>query len=446
MNRFCWSLLALLTVLVTVPAAAQGKRLDGVAAVVNDDVVLESDIEEQLYLLLMRASQRPDSATVDTLRRQILQQLIEEKLIVGEAKRQGMSVTENEIRREVDRAVNEAKERLGGEEEYRRQLARENTTEEKLRNKYRDDVERQLLARKLIAKQLPQKPVTPSEAEAYFKQNHSKFPKMPAELKLSVIQIPATADSGLEKRGRDRAVEARRRIQGGEKFAKVAAEVSEDENTARSGGDLGFVGRGVLDDSLEATVFRLPVGQVSQPVRSPVGWHIVEVLERDTLKTRAGKDSLDRRGRPAIEAHARHVMIEVPLTEADADRAERLALKVREQGVQGTDFGVLVKQYSRYRGKQSEDGDIGYISVATLQPHIRAGLDTVAVGRISEVLVNQAGFNIFKVTDRKPEREYALEDIRDELPEIVAQLKQRERYDAWVQQLRTKASIEIRGS
>jgi parvulin-like peptidyl-prolyl isomerase len=184
---------------------------------------------------------------------------------------------------------------------------------------------------------------------------------------------------------------------------------------------------------------------VSEPIRSPVGWHIVEVLERDTLKTKAGKDSLDRRGRPAIEAHARHLMIEVPLTEADADRAERVALKVREQAVKGGDFGQLARQYSKYRGKQT-DGDIGYISVATLQPHIRAGLDTVAIGHVSEVLVNQAGFNIFKVTDRKAEREYALEDIRDELPEIVGQLKQREKYDAWVKQLRTKASIEIRGS
>jgi peptidyl-prolyl cis-trans isomerase SurA len=446
LKRFCWSLLLLLPVLASGPAAAQGKRLDGVAAVVNDDVVLESDIEEQLYLLLMRAQQRPDSSTIDTLRHQILQQLIEEKLIVGEAKRQGMTVTETEIRKEVDRAVNEAKERLGGEEEYRRQLARENTTEEKLRNKYRDDVERQILARKLIAKQLPQKPVNQTEAEAYFKTNGSKFPKMPAELQLSVIQIPATADSALEKRAHDKSIEARRRVVGGEKFAKVAAELSEDENTARSGGDLGFIGRGVLDDSLEATVFRQPLGQVSQPIRSPVGWHVVEVIERDTLKTKAGKDSVDRRGNVMVEAHARHIMIEVPLTEADADRAERIALKVREQAARGTDFGALARQYSRYRGKQTMDGDIGYISVSTLQPHIRAGLDTVSVGHVSEVLVNQAGFNIFKVTDRKPEREYQLEDIRDELPEIVAQLKQRERYDTWLQQLRTKASIEIRGS
>lgn len=442
--RVRWPLLAL--VLLVLPTTAWSQRLDGVAAVVNDDVVLQSDIEEQLYLLLMRAQQRPDSSTIDTLRHQILDQLIEEKLIVSEAKRVGLEVSDAEIRKEVDRAVNEAKERLGGEEEYRRQLARENTTEEKLRNKYRGDVERQILAQKVIAKQLPRKTVTQAEAEAYFKVNHAKFPKMPQELKLSVIQIPATADSGLEVRGRQKALEARRRITAGEKFAKVAAELSEDENTARSGGDLGFIGRGVLDDSLESTVFRQPLGQLSQPVRSPVGWHIVEVLERDTIKTKAGKDSVDRRGRVAIEAHARHIMIEVPLTEADADRAERIAMKVHEQAVKGDDFGGLARKYSKYRGPHGEDGDLGFISVATLQPHIKAGLDTVSVGGVSEVLVNQAGFNIFKVTDRTPEREYKLEDIKEELPEIVAQLKQRERYDTWVKQLRSKASIEIRGS
>jgi hypothetical protein len=86
-------------------AAHSSDRLDGIAAVVNDDVVLESDVEEQLYLFLMRAQQRPDSSVVDTMRTQILNQLIDEKLIVAEAKRQGVSVSDAEVSKQVDDAI-----------------------------------------------------------------------------------------------------------------------------------------------------------------------------------------------------------------------------------------------------------------------------------------------------------------------------------------------------
>ena len=80
------------------------------------------------------------------------------------------------------------------------------------------------------------------------------------------------------------------------------------------------------------------------------------------------------------------------------------------------------------------------------QPQIRAGLDTVKVGGVSDVLTNRAGFNIFKLLERKPERDYSLDEIRDELPQAVAQIQYREKYDAWVKSLRNKAHIEIRKS
>jgi peptidyl-prolyl cis-trans isomerase SurA len=421
-----------------------GQRLDGIAAVVNDDVVLESDVEEQLYLFLMNAQLRPDSAGVDTLRRQVLNQLIEEKLIVAEAKRQGLSVSDAEVQRAVDKALDDARQRLGGDAAFREQLARENTTEEKLREKYRADLSRQLLAERLVNRAVPQKPVTAAEAEAYFKANRAKFPRMPVQLTMQVVQIPATPDTVALARGRAKAEAARKRITGGEKFAKVAAEVSDDQNTARSGGDLGFFGRGTLDESLEAVVFTAAPGRVSEPVKSPFGWHLIEVIERDTLKSRAGRDSVGPDGGPAVEVHARHIMIRVPIEEADADRAKKLAEKVRAEALAGKDFVELSKRYSRYEGPQNDRGEVGPISVTALTPHIRAGLESLPVGGISEVLPNQIGYNIFRIIDRKPEREYELEEVRDELPGAVGQMKFRDRYETWVKGLRTKAHIEIR--
>jgi len=126
--------------LVALPVAAQ--RLDGIAAVVNDEVVLQSDVEEQLYLFMMRAQAEPDSTVADTLRRQILDQLIDEKLIVAEAKRQSVTVSDVEVNKQVDEAIKEAKERMGSPEAFKAQLERENLTEAKLREKYKAEVRR----------------------------------------------------------------------------------------------------------------------------------------------------------------------------------------------------------------------------------------------------------------------------------------------------------------
>lgn len=440
------SFLALALVVACASAVQAQERFDGIAAVVNDDVILQSDVEEQLYLFLSRAQTQPDSAAVDTLRRQVLDQLIDEKLIVAEAKKQGITVPDAEVEKEVGQAISDVKTRLGGEAGYQEQLAKENTTEDELRQKYRDEVRRQLLAQKLLQKELPQKPVTAAEAEAYFKANTDKFPRVPAQLELQVIQVPLEPDSAAVAAGKSKIVAAEKRIKAGEKFARVATDVSEDPGSAHAGGDLGYIGRGALDQSIEDVVFSLPVGTMSEPVRSPFGWHLIQVLDRDTLKTSTGADSLGDDGKPAIEVHARHILIRVPVSDADAKRAQALADKARAEAMAGTDFGALVRKYSKYEGKQDANGDIGFVSLAALQPHIRAGLENLPVGGVSEVLANQIGYNIFKVVARKPERPYQLDEIRKELPEVVSQMKYKDRYDQWVSGLRAKAHIEIRNS
>jgi peptidyl-prolyl cis-trans isomerase SurA len=419
-------------------------RVDGIVAVVNDQAILESDVEEQLYLLLLRAQQQPDSTIIDTLRRQVLEQLIDDKLIVAEAQKQGITVSDAEVNRAVEQQIAQKKQELGGEQAFREQLRRENTTEERVRDTYRKDLRLQMIGQRMIGRQFPQKPVPQAEAEAYFKANPTKFPKAPPEVRLSVIQIPVMPDSAASAKGRAAAVAARKRVEAGEKFAKVAGEVSEDPNSARSGGDLGYFTQGTMEPAFDAAAFSVPVGKLSDPVLTPYGWHVLEVMERDTLKTRAGRDSLGRDGKPLLEAHVRHILIRVALTEADAERAKKVAQRVRSEAAKGTSFGTLVRRYSKYQGPQAEDGDVGFVSMGSLQPAIRAGLDSLEIGEVSEVLPNQAGFNIFKVTDRKPEHAYTLEEIRNDLPEAVGQIRFKEKYDVWIKGLRAKANIEYR--
>ncbi len=420
------------------------QALDAIAAMVNDDAVLASDVEEQLYLYLQRTNARPDPAEIDTLRHQILEQLIDEKVLLSEAKRQGITVTDAEVKQQVDNAINDTKQRMGGEAAFLEQLAKENTTEPQLRERYRSELRRQLMVRRLVEKHFPRKPIPQSEAEAYFNAHMDKFPKVPAEVRLSVIQIPPTPDSAALAAGRAKILAARKRILAGEKFAKVASEVSEDPGSKDAGGDLGYFTRGRMERSFEDAALKQPLNVVGEPVLTPFGWHLIQVLDRDTLKTASGRDSIGPDGQPELEIHARHILIRVTPDDADIARAKALAERVRDEARKGTNFVTLVHRYSQYDGPASPDGDVGFVPVTSLQPQIRAGLDTLEIGQVSDVLPNQAGFNIFKVTDRHPERDYTLDEVKDDLPDAVAQVQFRDKYDAWVKELRSKAQIEYR--
>ena len=422
----------------------KGERLDAIAAMVNDEPVLASDVEEQLFLFLQNSGARPDSLQADTLRRQILDQLIDEKLILAEAKRQDISVPESEVNRQVDQSLADAKQRLGGEEQYQAQLKRENLTEAQVRAKYRTELERTLPAQRLVDKLFPHREVPAADAEKYFLANRAKFPKKPGDIRLSVIQIAPQPDSAALAAGRAKIEGLRKRIVGGEKFAKVAQEASDDPGSAKSGGDLGYFSRGQMEKAVENAAFSLKPGQMSEPVRSAYGWHLVQLVDRDTVKTAAGRDSTDDKGQPVVEVHARHILVRVPPTDDDVDRALQLARSVQQQAAKGVAFASLVHRYSTYDGPADADGDVGFVSIANLQANIRAGLDSLEVGQVSEVLPNQAGFNIFKVTDRHPERDYTLDEIRAELPNAVEQVQRREKYEAWVKGLRAKAQIEYR--
>jgi peptidyl-prolyl cis-trans isomerase SurA len=426
------------------PRNPDAQTLDAIAAMVNDEPVLASDVEEQLFLFLQRAQVQPDSSQVDTLRRQVLDQLIDEKLVLAEAKKQNLTVSPADVQKQVENAIADAKQRYGGEDGFREQLARENTTEARLRERYKGDVERQMLEQRVVQKTIPKKPVSQAEAETYFLAHRDKFPKVPPQLHLQVIQIVPSPDSAALKAGKDKIDAIRKRILGGEKFAKVAAEASDDPGTAKSGGDLGFFRRGQMEPTIEDAAFGLANGKMSQPIRTPYGWHLIEAMERDTVRGPNGADSLGADGKPIVEVHARHILVKVTPTDADVNRAQTLSQNVRDQAAKGGDFGALAKRYSTYRGPASADGDVGFLSLGSLQPNIRAGLEPLKPGEVSPVLPNQQGFNIFKLLERKPEREYELSEIKQELPDAVAEAQFREKYDAWLKTLRSKAQIEYR--
>jgi len=413
----------------TAPPAVAGQRIDGVAAVVDNEVVLQSEVDEQLYLFLQQAQGRPDSAQVQQLRKDILDKLIDDRVIVSEAKRQNLTASEAEIEKQVSEAIADTKKRLGSDEAFLSELRREGLSEEDLRKRYREEVQKQLLANALLRRQLGKLEITPAEAEKYFNENKDKFPRRPAAIKAQVIQVPIEPDSLERAAVRKRANDALARIKKGEPFSRLAQTLSEDPGTAQSGGDLGWFKRGSLDSTFELAAFKVPVGQVSGVVSTPFGYHLIKVEEADAAKG---------------EIHARHILFRVQPSEADANRSKAQIEQIRAQAVKGVDFGTLARRYSKYKGPAASDGDLGFLPLTVFSVDFRAALDTLELGQVSPPLLNPQGFHLFKVNDRQPERTYEIAEIQNDLPELVRQQKLKEQYDTFVADLRKKAHIEYR--
>ena len=412
----------------TVPPA-KDERIDGVVAVVNDEVVLASEVDEQLYLFLQQNRARPDSAELAQLRKEILDRIIDEKVIVSEAKRQNVLPVQAELDKNVDDAVADVRQRLGSDAAFRAELEREGITEEDLRKRYRDEASRQLMATALLRKQLGKVEVTPAEAEKYFAEHGSEFPRRASAIRVQLVQIPVEPDSAARRAVRAKAVAAAARLKKGEPFSRLAQELSDDVGTASNGGDLGWFKPGTLDSTFEAQVFALPVGQVSGILQTPYGYHLAKVEEKDASKG---------------EIHARHILFRLAPGEADAERVKTRAEEVRTQAVKGVDFGTLARRYSKYRGPAGADGDLGFLPMTAFSPDFRAALDTLETGQVSSSLLNAQGWHLFKVLDREGERAYRLDEIREQLPELVRQAKLKTQYETYVADLRKKAQIEYR--
>ena len=410
--------------------SSRGERVDGVVAVVNDEVVLASEVDEQVYLFLQQARVRPDSLGIAQLRKEVLDRIIDEKVIVSEAKRQNLTLAEAEIKKNVDDAIADVKARLGSEAAFKAELAREGLTEEDLRKRYREDASRQMMANQLLRKQLGGKvEVTPAEAEKYFTEHPGEFPKRASAIHVQLVQIPVELDSTAKRAVRQKAVAAQARLKKGEPFSRLAQELSEDTGTASSGGDLGWFSRTSLDSTFTAQVFKLPVGQVSGVIETPYGYHLVKVEETDPTKG---------------EVHARHILFRTVPTEADAQRVKSRIEEVRAQAVKGVDFGTLARRYSRFEGPSGPGGDLGFLPMSAFSPEFRAALDTLETGQVSPPLLNAQGWHLFKVLDRESERAYRLDEIKNELPELVRQAKLKTQYETFVADLRKKATIEYR--
>lgn len=240
--------------------------IDGVIAVVNDDVITLSEFEERLPHQNVKITPQQEKT--------ILDQMIEQKLLEQEADKRGIRVSESE----VDNAIANVMGKFNlTNEQMKEVLAKEHLTAAQFREQWR----LQLLSQKVIAAKLQgQLAVTDDEIEEYYKKNYGAGERVD-EVKIAHILITPDAAGG-EEQAKQRAEEVAKLARSGEDFGKLAREYSNDTISSVKGGELGYFGRGDLVESLENAAYSTPVGDIAGPVESPAGYHVIKVLDKKT--------------------------------------------------------------------------------------------------------------------------------------------------------------------
>lgn len=408
-----------------------------IAAIVNKSVILSSDVDDQTQQAAARFNVDPsDSASMKKLRKEVLDQLVEKQVILAEATRLGVVVPPKDVNEAVNQEIEQLKERLGGNQAFQAALTQEKTTEAALRKRYEPDVKDQLVIMRTVGREVQNKvTVTDAEVRAYYQANRDSIAKKPESLKLAHILVAFEPDSQQVRRARVRADSIRNVLAKPGKaatFADMAAQLSDDPS-GRRGGDLGTFGKGDMVPEFEEVAFALKPMEISNPVRTRFGYHVIQVLEHFPAT-----DSTEER------VHARHIMIATKPSPADEERARARALALRDSLTHGADFGTLARKYSADVATKDSSGYLGEIPVPSLPPNMREVLTALRDGEISTPFKRDAGYHIFKVLGRSPETEYKYEDIKDDLKKVVTNRKLEEAYRRWYDRIKKNVNVELK--
>ena len=336
MNKMTNILRTALVVLFPLAAMAQGEKaiIDKVVATVGGEVILLSEIQEQLSYAKQQQPDLPESYSCV-----VLQNIIVTKLLVNQAKLDSIEVKDDEVETQLDARVDRLMTYFNQDEKALQEYYGQTVNE--MKDQLRTDMLNQLLAERMQGQITSKATVTPAEVQAFFKRiPKDSLPYFNAEMEIKELVYKPIVNETEKKKSRDLAEDLRKRIADGENFAELAKKYSDDPGSGAQGGDLGWQKRGTFVPEFEAMCYNLDKNQLSPVVETEFGFHVIQLLER--------------RGNLV---HARHILIRCTITDEDLDLAKVKLDSIRTAVLKDSvPFSVAVKRFGD-KNTQSYNND-----------------------------------------------------------------------------------------
>jgi peptidyl-prolyl cis-trans isomerase SurA len=406
----------------------KGVLLDRIVAVVNEGVVLQSELELQTReiegrLRAQKVALPPDSV----LRQQVLERLVLEEIQQQHADRAGIKVTDEQVNAALEDIARRQNVTL---EQLPESLARDGVDYAQYRSELKREIARQILRQRDVVQRIV---VTPRELDQYL-ERQKKTASAANEYNVAHILIAVAQDAKPAQLAQSAklAHEVDDRAHSGEDFGALAVAYSQSES-ALEGGSLGWRKGTELPTFLADVIARMKPGDVSDVLQTPSGFHIVKLIDTRVV------------GGPQMvqQVHLRHILLKPTEIEDDATVQQKLA-RWREQVVAGKeDFAVFAKTYSQDSASAINGGDLGWSESNAFVPEFAAVVASLKEGEVSQPFRTQYGWHIVQLLGHRnfdntneAARERAYEAMRDSRVEEATEL--------WLQQIRDESYVELR--
>lgn len=416
----------LLGLILTVSAEAKVAVLDRVAAIVNDDIVLQSELNQRtaaIYVNIQESGTQPPAKEV--LKKQVLERLISERIQLNIGYNAGVRISENEIDKTMARLA------AGSNLSMQDYLASANAGGTSIKDL------RQQIANEMIMMQVQQGSVmrgihiSEQELNNFLNSEEGKLMNSPdIMLGQILISVPSSATVSDIAAAQKKLDEIIVQISQGADFKQLAIANSDDQS-ALEGGDLGWRKQAQLPSLFTDALEGLEPGEISNPVRSGAGFHLLKLYDQ-----KGGEEKL-------IEQHfSRHILL-TPNEIRNEDDTVALLNEIRKKLQAGEEFISQAKEYSEDPGSALKGGELGWSTPESFVPIFEQTMNSIALNDISEPFKSQFGWHILQVTDRRMQ-DFSDEILRNRADNLLRQRKYSEELQVWLQKIRDEAYIEIK--
>ncbi len=425
--------LLVVALLFSLPVRAE--PIDSIAAVVNNEAITCYQVEQDTTDLLMQLRQSDSTflPSTEALNQRSLDARIVKALQLQQARKLELKISKDELNNAIENVAD-----------------RNNLLPDQLKDaleqqgvnfqRFKDNLHDQLLISKLINIAVRSKLQISEEAIEEYYRKYVAVPKARREVQLGQIflSLPAEPSPELLARVRNKARSIRQQLVSGKDFTQLVAIYSESPDRQQQG-VMGWFTAGAITQRF-APALELPVNAVTQPIRSPSGFHILKVLNERWKQPEAVGESYD-------EAHARHILLRIP---ASADEATRAKIRQRAEGI-ASDMKDVSDEVFATRAKEisqgpsaSRGGDLGWFKKGSMVPEFEKVVFSMQPGQTSGVVKTKFGLHIIRLIARRHVDPNSLQANRDKISQILSNVEMQEQLPRWIASLRADADIQYR--
>ena len=412
------------TLLTVGNAQSATEVLDQVVAIVDDDIVMASELRERIAAVNESIAARGiEAPPEDQLIRETLDRLILENIQLQKGQRVGVRISDAQLNSAMQRIAAQNRMTL---DQFRQALEQQGQSYGAMR----EQVRREMIIQRVQGGNVNQRiQITDQEVDNFLATEEGQKMAQPEyHIVHALLAIPPDASAAAVAAAEAHVEKLAKRIRNGESFEAVVS--SSTGQFTFSGGDLGWRKLDDLPSLFSGVAPGLAAGETADPIRSDSGYHLVYMAEK-----RGGEQVV-------AQTEARHILIKPSEIMTD-EQARELVVELRARAESGEDFGELAREYSEDIGSAAEGGELGWTSPGQMVPEFDKAMAATEVGQISEPVKTQFGWHIIQVEGRR-QQDMTSEAIRAQAMNYLHDRKYQEELDAWLRQIRDEAFVDIK--